>query len=100
MEITAAVRRDAIKYVYANDWRVRLLIRRSVHNQLRLSQIAESVLKTCTQRNATQNTEDIQARCQAPLKDAVTFWPIVIQILLPIIIKLIIDFFINKQGKQ
>lgn len=97
---TAADRKDAIDFVYSKSFWARRLIRRTAQNKLILSQIAESVLKSCTQMNATQNTEDIQARCQAPLKDAVTFWPLVIQLLLPILIRLIIDFFINKQSNE
>lgn len=98
IEVTAADRRDAIEFVYANDWRMRMFVRR--RNQHIVSQIADSVLAKCNTMRATPNNANaVQFESRQQLKDAVGFWPIVIQMFLSVIIKLIIDYFINKQGK-
>jgi hypothetical protein len=101
MEMTETDKQDAVEYVYAKSWRVRFLVGRSPQRKAIVEQIAQSVYtKCCALRATADNADAVYFESRQQLKDAVGFWPIVIQILLPIIIKLLIDWFINKQDTQ
>lgn len=99
MEVTANERRQAIDDLYAKSRRVRWFVGESDERRAILDQIAQSVFAKCNAMRATAGNADAVAfECRQQLKDAVGFWPIIIQILLPVIIKMLIDWFINKQA--
>jgi hypothetical protein len=104
MQLTAADRRIATDMAYASWW-VRRASARTPENERRIQRIVESVWQTCSRNSVTINTQGNREVCQYALQsqpdyaDIIKFaWlPLLLQIVLPILIKIFIDLFLAKR---
>jgi|GEM_PF-3272763 len=102
MEFTTADYKAAVNKVYAESRLVRWLCKRTPENEQCIEKIASVVWVQCIRLNATQNNELVRNNCRNAVVTEIGFaWlPILIQILLPIIIDLLIQFFLEKRAAE